>query len=150
MANPHVRPHLLFYPEDAGNHLSEAQQANQWLNEIPNEDLVPMARIDGEDYYLFEPTMLYGHPEESFCIPFCWFTCASPSTGTQVMYAKCWKLVPVHEARGWNVVKMPFIVHEDQFLHNFPKLVEEHHNYQLPDPHNIIGMFHCSFSSWPC
>ncbi len=138
MANPRVRPHLSFYPEDAGKHLSEARQASRWLSEIPNEDLAPMARIDKEDYYIFEPAMLYGYPSESVCMPYRWFTRAA-TNGTQIMYAKCWKLVLTPEATGWNVVKTSFIVREDQFLHSFPKLVKEHQSYGLPDPRNIVG-----------
>ncbi|KAK0435422.1 hypothetical protein EV421DRAFT_1987087 [Armillaria borealis] len=136
MANPRVRPHLSFYPEDAGKRLCEACQACRWLQEIPDEDLGPMARIKGDDYYIHEPTMLYGHLEVSFCIPTRWFTRIS-SSGCQVMFAQCWKLVPVPEAGAWNVIKSPFIAHEDHFLHNFPKLLHEHREYGLPDPRKI-------------
>ncbi|KAK6977422.1 hypothetical protein R3P38DRAFT_3334959 [Favolaschia claudopus] len=37
MANPRVRPHLHFYPEDSGTKLSEARQAQRWLHELPDE-----------------------------------------------------------------------------------------------------------------
>ncbi|KAJ7844241.1 hypothetical protein B0H14DRAFT_2585305 [Mycena olivaceomarginata] len=33
MANPNVRPHLSFYPEDSGKKLSEARQGERWLKE---------------------------------------------------------------------------------------------------------------------
>ncbi|KIK49825.1 hypothetical protein GYMLUDRAFT_253531 [Collybiopsis luxurians FD-317 M1] len=43
MANPKVRPKLHFYPEDSGNFLSEARQAERWLKEAPDNLLTPMA-----------------------------------------------------------------------------------------------------------
>ncbi|EED83930.1 predicted protein [Postia placenta Mad-698-R] len=59
MANPRVRPHLHFYPEDRGERpLSEARQASRWLNEIPHDLLTPMARVRHHDYYIYEPAML--------------------------------------------------------------------------------------------
>ncbi|EED83857.1 predicted protein [Postia placenta Mad-698-R] len=59
MANPRVRPHLHFYPEDHGERpLAEARQAARWLHEMPNELLTPMARVRNQDYYIYEPAML--------------------------------------------------------------------------------------------
>ncbi|KAE9383713.1 hypothetical protein BT96DRAFT_772206, partial [Gymnopus androsaceus JB14] len=58
MANPEVRPKLHFYPEDSGEHLSEARQAERWLHEAPDDLLTPMARIRDQDYYIYEPAML--------------------------------------------------------------------------------------------
>ncbi|KAF9808715.1 hypothetical protein IEO21_07777 [Rhodonia placenta] len=59
MANPRVRPHLHFYPEDRGERpLAEARQAARWLHEMPNELLTPMARVRNQDYYIYEPAML--------------------------------------------------------------------------------------------
>ncbi|KAJ3769489.1 hypothetical protein FB446DRAFT_621971, partial [Lentinula raphanica] len=58
MSNPQVRPKLHFYPEDSGKYLSEAHQAERWLNEAPDNLLTPMARIDKRDFYIYEPAML--------------------------------------------------------------------------------------------
>ncbi|KAF9056801.1 hypothetical protein BDP27DRAFT_1433531 [Rhodocollybia butyracea] len=59
MSNPQVREKLSFYPEDhAAKNVSEARQFARWLDEIPDDELGPMARIRGEDYYIFEPCML--------------------------------------------------------------------------------------------
>ncbi|KAF9069427.1 hypothetical protein BDP27DRAFT_1142638, partial [Rhodocollybia butyracea] len=59
MSNPRIREKLLFYPEDrATKNVSEARQFARWLDEIPDDKLGPMARIHGEDYYIFEPCML--------------------------------------------------------------------------------------------
>ncbi|KAJ7894700.1 hypothetical protein B0H14DRAFT_2312967, partial [Mycena olivaceomarginata] len=57
-ANPKVRPHLHFLPEDSGPKSFEARQGQQWLNELPAERTTPMVRISGRDYYLHEPAML--------------------------------------------------------------------------------------------
>ncbi|KAJ3714464.1 hypothetical protein C8R42DRAFT_726467 [Lentinula raphanica] len=71
MCNPHVRPHLSFYPEDCGSkNVSEARQFDRWLNEIPDDQLGPMARIHATDYYIFEPAMLR---DGSIYMPHRWF-----------------------------------------------------------------------------
>lgn len=63
MCNPLVREHLSFYPEDCSSqNVSKARQFAQWLHEVPDEDLGPMARLGppgrSHDYYVFEPAML--------------------------------------------------------------------------------------------
>lgn len=45
MANPLIRPHIRFYPEDAGSRLTETWQASRWLHELPSDILTPMVRI---------------------------------------------------------------------------------------------------------
>ncbi|KAJ3866522.1 hypothetical protein EV359DRAFT_71791 [Lentinula novae-zelandiae] len=70
MCNPQVRDKLSFYPEDcAAKNVSEARQFSRWLNEVPDDEIGPMARIGGQDYYIFEPTMLCS---EQVCIPHRW------------------------------------------------------------------------------
>ncbi|KAK7032978.1 hypothetical protein R3P38DRAFT_3313080 [Favolaschia claudopus] len=98
MANPRVRPHLHFYPEDSGQKLSEARQGQRWLNEIPDEQTTPMVRISGNDYYIYEPAMLDSGSAEC-CIPIRWF-----SRGGQ-FFAKCWQMAPVSTDThsGWHV-----------------------------------------------
>ncbi|KAJ7690551.1 hypothetical protein B0H17DRAFT_893088, partial [Mycena rosella] len=56
MANPSVRPHLSFYPEDSGPKLSEARKG--WLRELPDAQTTPMLRIGQGDYFIHEPAML--------------------------------------------------------------------------------------------
>ena len=63
MANPRVRPHLQFLPEDAGQKLDQAWQARRWLHEMQHEVLTPMVRLASnspqeQDLYVFEPTLL--------------------------------------------------------------------------------------------
>ncbi|KAJ8521961.1 hypothetical protein ONZ45_g1372 [Pleurotus djamor] len=55
MANPQVRPHLSFYPEDSGKRLSEARQASRWLHDAPDDQLTPMIRLGSQDYFIYEP-----------------------------------------------------------------------------------------------
>ncbi|KAF8588128.1 hypothetical protein K439DRAFT_1299825, partial [Ramaria rubella] len=43
MSNPLVQPHLVFYPEDAGNTSSQARHGGKWLNLVP--DGVPMLMV---------------------------------------------------------------------------------------------------------
>lgn len=135
MANPRVRPHLAFYPEDAGQRLSEARQAARWLHEAPGDQLMPMARIGSKDFYVYEPAML---TDGSICMPSRWFL----RGGT--LFAKCWSLLPIVLEHGgsWRVVmRNDFEVSESQFLKNFPDLESDRHHYGLSTLCNITGRF---------
>jgi hypothetical protein len=97
MANPKVRPHLHFYPEDAGPRLSEARQGARWLNELPPELTTPWAEIEGRTYFTFEPAKLYGN---RIVIPARWFM------KDGVLHAQCWD-VEVSDESGvsaWRAV----------------------------------------------
>ncbi|KAK7027831.1 hypothetical protein R3P38DRAFT_3315357 [Favolaschia claudopus] len=98
MANPRVRPHLHFYPEDSGEKLSEARQGERWLHELPDEQTTPMVRISAQDYYIYEPAML-DSAEGEFCLPIRWFTRGGE------FFAKCWRMVAMSTdtVSGWHV-----------------------------------------------
>ncbi|KAF9494386.1 hypothetical protein BDN71DRAFT_1563932 [Pleurotus eryngii] len=135
MANPRVRPHLAFYPEDAGQRLSEARQAARWLHEAPGDQLTPMARIGSKDFYVYEPAML---TDGSICMPSRWFL----RGGT--LFAKCWSLLPIDLEHGgsWRVVmRNDFEVSERQFLKNFPDLESDRHHYGLSTLCHITDIF---------
>lgn len=140
MANPRVRPHLHFYPEDRGERpLAEARQAARWLHEMPNELLTPMARVRNQDYYIYEPAMLVNGV---VCMPVRWFT--RLRRGQHVMYAKCWPMEVVNhaESRFWRVVQGTEIeIAETMLIKNFPQLrADAGHLYDIPDPARIHGM----------
>lgn len=135
MANPKVRPHLEFYPEDSGAHLTEARQARRWLHEMDNEQLTPMARLtaDGrQDYYIHEPAMLRNG---TCCIPVRWFK------KDNQLFAKCWKMdiVSSDTEQGWRIVKSDdFTVPHTQFLKTFPQFCDDASQYGLPHPSRIL------------
>jgi hypothetical protein len=136
MANPKVRPHLKFYPEDSKKHLSEARQARRWLHEIGDEDITPMARLGKQDYYIHEPVMLRNG---DCCVPVRWFTVG------EVLFAKCWKMQAVSSDIGqaWRVVKCEdYQVPYTEFLKTFPELCEDANTlYGLPHPSHLFGQF---------
>ena len=140
MANPKVRPHLSFYPEDAMNSISEARQGQRWLNEVPNELLTPMARIDNRDFFIFEPAVLHDGP---CCIPFRWFM----RKGT--IYANAWPMAQVMTSQGpaWRVLIGEEIeVSEHGFLKNSLEFeADAGVYYTLPKPSRIYGKV-CPFS----
>ena len=70
MANPLVQPNLHFYPEDSGDHLSNAYQGRRWLYQLDPALLTPMIRQGGHDFYTFEPCLL---SNKSVCIPIRFF-----------------------------------------------------------------------------
>ncbi|TRM70314.1 hypothetical protein BD626DRAFT_448805 [Schizophyllum amplum] len=143
MANPKVRPHLSFYPEDSGAKLSEARQADRWLRELPSELTTPVARIDGHDYFILEPAMLQSG---DCCMPIRWFTRLDPSSKKQVMYARCLRMSVVNSdnaTASWRVIDDGGVVHsEREFLKNFPRLqADATHLYGLPHPSLISGLY---------
>ena len=138
MANPHVRPHLSFYPEDAAQHLSEARHGARWLSELPSELTTPMARIGKDDYYIFEPALISTNTHSvRMCMPYRWFTRSG------MLFAKVWPLDQVCDEGGidgWLVREdLTFDVSQEQFLKNFPSLGHEHEIYSVPHPSRIFG-----------
>ncbi|KAF8180489.1 hypothetical protein K438DRAFT_1908238 [Mycena galopus ATCC 62051] len=138
MANPKVRPHLSFYPEDSGPKLSEARQGDRWLKEIPDSQTTPMLRIAGQDYFIHEPAMLRNG---DCCIPTRWFT----KNGE--FFAKCWALQAVckDELSGWRAIikSEAYIVPASEFLKNFPDFRSdvESNFYNTPHPTNIFDVY---------
>jgi hypothetical protein len=135
MANPNVRPHLSFYPEDSGPKLSEARQGERWLKELPDTQTTPMVRIADKDFFIHEPAMLR---DGTCCIPTRWFT------KDDQFFANCWAMESVtkDEDSGWRVrVKSePYVVPGSEFLKNFPEFRSDASYYGVPDPANIFGM----------
>ncbi|KAI9429051.1 hypothetical protein H4582DRAFT_2114726 [Lactarius indigo] len=58
MANPLVRPHLHFYPEDAGKMVSEYWHGRHWHDNADPAVVTPMAVIDGLHFFVHEPCFL--------------------------------------------------------------------------------------------
>jgi len=136
MANPKVRPHLSFYPEEATKNLSEARHFARWLNEMPDDEMTPMLRLGKHDYYIYEPAMLRSG---LICMPHRWFL----HNGCH--HARCWKMEQVvceGNRKSWRVIKgqAPFNVDQDQFLKNFPQLTCDVASYpHLADVSSIEG-----------
>ncbi|KAI5829031.1 hypothetical protein K523DRAFT_373222 [Schizophyllum commune Tattone D] len=136
MANPHVRRHLRFLPEDSGTKISEAWQADRWLHELDPKLATPMIRIGRQDYYTFEPLLLASDyqrasPSERAYMPVRWFTRG------QKTLAQAWRLLPSTSEsgeRGWVV----------------DELVQGHTSHAMPDPRNIFGICRdgTSISPW--
>jgi hypothetical protein len=53
-ANPLVRPHLVFYPEDLKGQVCKTWQAQKWLMEAGLDNLSPMAAFRDQHYYVNE------------------------------------------------------------------------------------------------
>ncbi|PBK79410.1 hypothetical protein ARMGADRAFT_1049148 [Armillaria gallica] len=137
MANPQVRPHLHFYPEDSGKRLAEVRQGSRWLHELPDELLTPMLRINNIDYYIHETAMLR---DRSLCVPFRWFMRGGKH------YGRCWKLQAMSREGSvvWRVIKTDGVdVSEDEFLKNAPELRQDAVSlYNFPsDPTLIHDVF---------
>ncbi|RPD56808.1 hypothetical protein L226DRAFT_513548 [Lentinus tigrinus ALCF2SS1-7] len=141
MANPRIRPHLRFYPEDAGQKLKECWQASRWLHELSPDIATPMVRVGSQDYYVYEPAKLI---DGQVIIPFRWYTRASASgSGVQVLFGEGWRTHAVTFHDGTR----SYVVHEFEHVRftttslslSFPALLETHATDRSPDPRRILG-----------
>ncbi|KAJ7435966.1 hypothetical protein B0H11DRAFT_2256623 [Mycena galericulata] len=144
MSNPKVRPHLSFYPEDNGKGLDEARQGTRWLNELPDEETTPMARIGTQDYFIHEPVML---SDGRVCMPFRWFMRG------KILFAKCWDLEVVNSDSGqhWRVIQREKEISQDKLLKAFPDLRADFQRHNIPDPSKITDVFNPTtgtYSQW--
>lgn len=138
MANPAVRKHLTFYPEDAGDSLSEAWQAKRWKDELDSDLTTPMIREHGQDFYINELAVL---KSGGVCMPHRWFTRGGK------MFALSWTVKLNQERTGWIIQRhREYEISSSLLLLSFPRFVESHMHYNLPHPHNIIGMFCHSYT----
>ncbi|EIW59026.1 uncharacterized protein TRAVEDRAFT_93301, partial [Trametes versicolor FP-101664 SS1] len=132
MANPQVRPHLRFLPEDAGKHLSEAWQGTRWRDELDPNLAAPMVRVRGTDFFVHEPVQLR---DGSVCMPYRWFR------RNEETYAKAWGMARTADGTGYIVLKhVSFDVNARELLSPFPMLVRTARFYNLPNPTSIIGI----------
>ncbi|KAL0577207.1 hypothetical protein V5O48_004773 [Marasmius crinis-equi] len=135
MSNPLVRPHLSFYPEDAGSYLGEARQGARWLKEIDDDELTPMVCLGtgaGErHYYIFEPALLRNNG--GIWMPHRWYT--KRKGQKMVFVGRCWKMIPIHRGEGrysWRVLtNEEGIFEEDEFLMSFPELQGKEETFRL-------------------
>ncbi|KAI0071651.1 hypothetical protein K474DRAFT_1606601 [Panus rudis PR-1116 ss-1] len=136
MANPLVRPHLRFLPEDTGPYLSEAWQASRWLHELIPQLGTQMIRYQNQDFYVLEPTLIQnsrGEPEAY--IPLRWFQRRGR------IYASAYKLIPHYEANGWLVdTRSMHEITERSLTLPFPLFRNHFRQYALLDPAHILGM----------
>jgi hypothetical protein len=72
MSNPLTRPHMVFYPEDAGHEASQTWHGERWLKTAPDVVLTPMMKhpVTGQHYYVGELVKCVDKP---WFIPKCWF-----------------------------------------------------------------------------
>ncbi|KAJ7126468.1 hypothetical protein C8R43DRAFT_897899 [Mycena crocata] len=140
MANPTTRKNLHFFPEDSRPSLSQAWQASRWLNEIDSDLTTPMIRVDKQDFYIHEPTLL---SNGVVCMPTRWF-----KRGDR-MLAKAWKMRPSSNEDpnfGWIVeADCEFEIPEADLLISFPLLSTTYLSRKIPDPRKIHGIFSVYF-----
>jgi hypothetical protein len=138
MANPHVRPYLHFYPEDSGKTINEYWQAKHWREEVDAERLTPMAEIQNQHFFTFEPCLLN---DGSVCMPVRWFHRAG------ALVAKAWTLYQIPSNGGaWVVEEYSEIeVPQERFLVSFGEWDTSFYAQSLPHAKNIFGNMHCKF-----
>jgi hypothetical protein len=69
-----------------------------------------------------------------------WFTRKHPTTGTQILYAKCWEMraVATDDFCGWDVVMQDDIeVPQHLFLKTFPEFERDAAEHDKPNPSKL-------------
>ncbi|KAI9442451.1 hypothetical protein H4582DRAFT_1809218 [Lactarius indigo] len=133
MANPLVRPHLHFYPEDAGKMVSEYWHGRHWHNNADPAVVTPMAVIDGLHFFVHEPCFL---ANGRAIMPYRWFL-----RGDSIL-AKAWPLCAVGQGdrSGWVVEEYTTIViPQDEFLIPFNTWDSSQFASGLPSARSIVG-----------
>ncbi|KAJ3915248.1 hypothetical protein F5877DRAFT_92367 [Lentinula edodes] len=133
MSNQSVRPHLRFLPEDSGKRLSQACQAQRWLNELDPDLLTPAHCVNGQDHFTFEPAVL---KDRRVCMPTRWFTRKGQ------VYAKAWPMHMVDNelGQGWAVCTyMEYEICSTDLLLTFKQFQLSHSSLGIPSPCNIVA-----------
>ncbi|KAH9036304.1 hypothetical protein EDB85DRAFT_1821811, partial [Lactarius pseudohatsudake] len=134
MANPRVRPHLWFYPEDAGRHLSEYWHTCHWVQDANPMHVTPMAVIGSQQFWTFEPCVL---KTGAIVMPLHWFI------RNRVIHAVAWTLRSYKSSdhiMGWIVEEYNnVVVPQSDFLVPFASWGASDTTASLPDPKRILG-----------
>ncbi|KAJ4477736.1 hypothetical protein C8J55DRAFT_430734, partial [Lentinula edodes] len=142
MGNPKIRPHIRHYPEESGQHVEHAWQAEAWKT-LDSDLASPMVRVGDQDFYVHELTKLN---DGTLVMPFRWFTRSQglPGGPEQEFFGLAWsvEVYPTPDGGG-------YVVHQHQtiqfpasrLLSSFPYLVETHDLDGIPNPCNILGTF---------
>lgn len=131
MANPHVRPHLHFYPEDTGKTVAEYYQAAHWreLDDNPHK-FTPMAAIKDSHYYLYEPCIL---SDGQVCMPYEWFY------RDEKLHASVWMMRAFENS--WIVEEYnSAVLSQDDFLVNFVDWDSSYLSKSCPKATKIAGV----------
>ena len=142
MANPRVRPHLKFLPDECQGRMKDARHGARWRKELSPDLATPMIISGNQHFYVYEPAKLH---DGQMVIPYRWFTRTSPSTGRSTVFADAWKIHAVTCSdlqRGYVVHEFEkLVVSSTQLSLALPMLEKTFEADGLPDPHNIIGMY---------
>ena len=133
MANPRVRPHLSFFPEDTGKSVNEYRQAAHWRTEADPALLTPVAFIQNQQFFVFEPCILQ---DSRACIPVRWFI------RNKKVFAQAWVLRAVSrdDGSGWIVEEHNQIeVSQDEFLISFERWDASQLTSSLPHSSCLLG-----------
>lgn len=133
MANPRVRPHLRFYPEDSGKRVDEYWQARHWHDEVDPDRLTPMVRMHGQTFYIYEPALLQ---DGTVCMPTRWFV----RDGKFV--AKAWSMHPTvsDSSSGWVIDEFDDMeVQQDTFVVGYELWNCTSSTQDLPAATQLIG-----------
>lgn len=137
MANPQVRPHLAFFPQDNGQGARDhANQSDRWLYEVEDSQLTPMVRVGEQDFYIHEPAFLR---DGRVVIPTRWFMDEHKQLQAQV-----WTMSTICRDNwsGWVVHAYgDQVVPANSFLISMPQWQHRISTQALPPPQNIAGIY---------
>ncbi|KZS93974.1 hypothetical protein SISNIDRAFT_387475, partial [Sistotremastrum niveocremeum HHB9708] len=146
-ANPCVRPHMRFYPEEGSPTVEEPWHGEKWRKRLPPEFATPMIRVRNKDFYVHEPLMLHSG---EVVMAIRWFTKHSDSR----MWGHGWRMSrhQFGDEDGWIVHEKEEVDFcEDELQLNVLNFQDLHLAMQLPAPFNIYGACktnHLSVVDW--
>src|SRR6266852_884494 len=135
MANPHIRPHLHFYPEDTDKTVNEYWHAKHW-NKVTDPSLVtPMVVVNNIHFFVDEAAVL---ADSCVVIPYRWFLYDGSFT------ACVWPLHAVKHGndRDWIVEEFKMVIifqGKLSILLGSREASQQYHAF--PNPKCIFGTF---------
>lgn len=135
MANPLVRKHLKFYPEEPDGDVEDASHAEHWRYDAPANISCPMARSLGrnqQDYYVHEPALARMGSELKVVMVTRWEMRAGE------LHAHVHAMTPAGDGY-WIDAADSSIVKLSCFLSCFVELEKNHARPKLPSPSMIHG-----------
>ncbi|KZV93208.1 hypothetical protein EXIGLDRAFT_749245 [Exidia glandulosa HHB12029] len=151
-ANPLVRPHIETYPQRSGCRREHLCQGDKWVSEVDASLAGPMARFNGQDYFVGEVAIadltsdkpeVPSYPSSAVLIQR-WHTTPASSANAAShpdsrLYARVERLtVSTHGFRLEHTGDV-WTVPLSAFITSYPRLEEDHQRYSLPDPKTVAG-----------
>ncbi|KAK7455889.1 hypothetical protein VKT23_010927 [Stygiomarasmius scandens] len=145
-SNPLVRPHISVLSEDSGEMLDSACQAQKWRDCVNANLTGPMARHNGNDFFVNEPALVNTDDQGGFALvlPTRWFL-RRKEDGSREIWARVQYLdnhphsdTLIIDMRSGQCDEIPL----HRFFASYSDLKKKHRYYGIADPDAVTGIIH--------